>query len=59
MGTESSMIARNLPPVSMHDLMFKILILLVMLHVGGVLSYQLFKADVLHRMGLNWFKCDN
>ncbi len=55
----SDMIARNLPPISIHGLMFKILILLMMLHIGGVLSYQLFKADVLHRMGFKWFKRDN
>jgi cytochrome b561 len=49
------MIARNLPPVAIHSVMFKILFLFVMLHIGGVLSYQLLKADVLHRMGINWF----
>lgn len=48
------MISRNLPPVTVHGVMFKIQFILVMLHIGGVFSYQLFKEDVLHRMGINW-----
>jgi len=55
----SDMIANNLPPVAAHGVVAIALLLIVLIHIAGVLSYQIFKGDVLHRMGISWFKHDS
>lgn len=46
----------DLPPLLAHRVISKLLAALLVLHIGGVLSYQFLKSDVLHRMGIPWFK---
>lgn len=45
----------NVPPRMAHDLLSKVFIVLLLVHVAGVVRYQLGKGDTLGRMGLPWF----
>ena len=45
-----------LPPLTIHVVFLKLLILLLLVHIAGVLSYQFLKGDVLSRIGIPWFK---
>ena len=38
--------------ISLHDLVSKIVLLLIVMHIGGVLMHQFTESDVLSRMGL-------
>ncbi|MCG8334532.1 MAG: cytochrome b/b6 domain-containing protein [Proteobacteria bacterium] len=49
-------IVREFPPLMAHRIIAKLLAMLLLLHIGGVLSYQFLKSDVLHRIGITWFK---
>ncbi len=40
-------------PIAAHDIFSKIVLVLVLMHIGGVLQYQFTKGDVLRRMGIN------
>jgi cytochrome b561 len=46
----------DVAPRGGHDIFSKVMILLVLLHVGGVLRYQFTKGDILGRMGIPWFQ---
>ena len=39
-----------------HNLFSKLLLVLFLMHVGGVFYYQFNKGDTLVRMGVNWLK---
>ena len=45
----------NVPPRMAHDLLSKVFIALLLVHVTGVVRYQLGKGDTLGRMGVPWF----
>jgi len=42
-------------PVTVHGITSKAILVLFLLHVGGVISYQITKGDALSRMGIPWF----
>ena len=44
---------QNVPPRAGHEIMSKIVFLLVLMHIGGVMQYQFTKGDVLGRIGIN------
>ena len=46
----------NVPPRVAHDLLSKVFIALLLIHVVGVVRYQLGKGDTLGRMGVHWFR---
>ncbi|MCY4448360.1 MAG: cytochrome b/b6 domain-containing protein [Chloroflexi bacterium] len=45
----------NVPARMAHDLLSKVFIALLLVHVAGVLRYQVGKGDTLGRMGVPWF----
>lgn len=45
----------NVPPRMAHDLLSKVFIALLLVHVAGVVRYQMGKGDTLGRMGVPWF----
>jgi cytochrome b561 len=45
----------NVPPRMVHDVLSKVFIALLLVHVAGVVRYQLGKGDTLGRMGVHWF----
>ena len=45
----------NVPPRMAHDVLSKVFIALLLVHVAGVVRYQLGKGDTLGRMGIPWF----
>ncbi len=45
----------NVPPRMAHDVLSKVFIVLLLVHVAGVVRYQLGKGDTLGRMGVPWF----
>ena len=46
---------KDVPPRSAHHLFALVLIALLVIHLAGVLHYQLLKGDTLARMGFLWF----
>lgn len=44
---------RTVPTIQGHFLMTRLLLVLVVLHVGGVLRHQFTRSNILRRMGLN------
>lgn len=46
----------NVPPRMAHDVLSKVFIVLLLVHVVGVVRYQLGKGDTLWRMGVPWFR---
>lgn len=46
---------QKVPPIAVHDIVSKFVLLLVLMHIGGVLQYQFTKGNVLARMGVNIF----
>ena len=46
---------KDVPPRSAHHLFALVLIALLVIHLAGVLHYQLLKGDTLARMGVLWF----
>ena len=44
----------NVSPRMAHDLLSKLFIALLLIHVVGVVRYQLGKGDTLGRMGVHW-----
>lgn len=46
----------NVPPRMVHDVLSKVFIALLLVHVAGVARYQLGKGDTLGRMGVPWFR---
>lgn len=46
----------DVPPRIFHDIGSKLVLLLFIMHVVGVIQYQITKGDTLGRMGLPWFK---
>ncbi|MYA49847.1 MAG: hypothetical protein F4185_08095 [Chloroflexi bacterium] len=46
----------NVPPRMAHDVLSKVFIALLLVHVAGVVRYQLGKGDTLGRMGVPWFR---
>lgn len=45
----------NVPPRMAHDVLSKVFIVLLIVHVAGVVRYQVSKGDALGRMGVGWF----
>lgn len=45
----------NVPPRMAHNVLSKVFIALLLVHVAGVVRYQLGKGDTLERMGVPWF----
>ena len=45
----------NVPPRMAHHVLSKVFIALLLVHVTGVVRYQLGKGDTLGRMGVSWF----
>ena len=45
----------NVPPRMAHHVLSKVFIALLLVHVAGVVRYQLGKGDTLGRMGVPWF----
>ncbi len=45
----------NVPPRMVHNVLSKVFIALLVVHVVGVVRYQLGKGDTLGRMGVPWF----
>lgn len=43
---------RDILPVLVHSILPKVLIVLILLHVGGLLRYQFTKGNILSRMGI-------
>lgn len=58
-GLTPDAINHELVPVAVHDIGSKFYILFFLAHIGGVISYQLTKSDVLSRMGIPWFTKKN
>ncbi len=54
-GSVTPAAIQDVPPRSFHDIVSKIFILLLLMHLGGVFQYQFKKGDVLSRMGITWF----
>ncbi|MDE2836098.1 MAG: cytochrome b/b6 domain-containing protein [Chloroflexota bacterium] len=46
----------DVPPRMAHNLLSKVFIALLVVHVAGVVRYQLGKGDTLGRMGVHWFR---
>ena len=46
----------NVPPRMAHDVLSKVFIALLLVHVAGVVRYQVGKGDTLGRMGVPWFR---
>ena len=44
----------DVPPRLIHDILSKVFIGLLVMHILGVLEYQLHKGDTLSRMGIRW-----
>jgi len=47
---------KDVPSVTGHQIGSLFILLLFLMHVGGVLQYQFTEGNTLSRMGLNWFK---
>ena len=45
----------DVPPRIAHNVLSKVFIALLLVHVAGVVRYQLGKGDTLGRMGVPWF----
>lgn len=45
---------QDVPPRAVHGILSKVFVLLFLMHLGGVLQYQLRKGDTLSRMGITW-----
>ena len=45
----------DVPPRFIHNVLSKVFIALFLVHVAGVVRYQLGKGDTLARMGVRWF----
>ena len=45
----------DVPPREAHILLSKVFIVLLIIHLRGVLGYQLRKGDTMARMGVRWF----
>jgi cytochrome b561 len=52
LNADPAALNREIPPVQGHFLFTRLLIVLVLLHVGGILRHQFTKGDVTGRMGL-------
>ena len=46
----------NVPPRTMHDIFSKLLIIALVIHLVGVVDYQVRKGDTLGRMGISVFQ---
>lgn len=47
---------QNVTPRTVHDVVSKVFIVLFILHLGGVIMYQVQEGDTFSRMGVPWFK---
>lgn len=47
---------KDVPPVGVHSVGSLLMLLLFLMHVGGVLHYQFTEGNTLGRMGINLFK---
>ena len=45
----------NVPPRMVHNVLSKVFVALLLVHIAGVVRYQLGKGDTLGRMGVHWF----
>ncbi len=50
---DPAVIDRTVPTINGHFLQTRLILVLVLLHVGGVIRHQLTRSNVLKRMGLN------
>lgn len=50
---DPAVLDRTVPTIDGHFLQTRLLLVLVLLHVGGVLRHQLTRSNILGRMGLN------
>jgi cytochrome b561 len=47
---------QDITPRTVHDIVSKVFILLFVIHLGGVIMYQVGEGDTFGRMGIHWFK---
>ncbi|MCA9916395.1 MAG: cytochrome b/b6 domain-containing protein [Anaerolineales bacterium] len=47
---------QNVTPRRVHDIVSKLFIILFLMHLAGVVMYQLREGDTFGRMGVPWFK---
>lgn len=45
----------NVPPRAVHDVVSKLFMLLFVMHLAGVIMYQVREGDTFGRMGIPWF----
>ena len=45
----------NVPPRTVHDVVSKLFMLLFVMHLAGVIMYQVREGDTFGRMGIPWF----
>ena len=53
--TVSPELIKDVPPVVVHEVSSLLMLLLFLMHVGGLFHYQFTEGDTLSRMGLNIF----
>ena len=47
---------QEVPPKKAHELLSKVFMALFLMHLGGVVQYQLRKGDTFSRIGVGWLK---
>ena len=47
---------KDVAPRMAHNVLSKLFIVLLLVHVAGVVRYQVSKGDTLGRMGVPWFR---
>jgi cytochrome b len=45
----------NVPPRAVHDVVSKLFMLLFVMHLAGVIMYQVREGDTFGRIGIPWF----
>ena len=53
-GAVTAEAIQDVPPRTAHDIASKVFLALLLMHVAGVVNYQLKKGDTFWRMGVKW-----